>query len=207
MARSSTEVAADTITETSARAPRRRRADAERNSQRLLDVARDVFAEHGPEASLEEIARRAEVGIGTLYRHYPTRQSLLEAVFRDSVETSSARAEELMRTATPFDALTSWLHDQLEMAGACQSLGAAVMITMLDEHADAPAPCEAMRASGAALLERAQSSGDVRADADIEDLLRLVNAIALATEDTTEGHAQADRMFTLLMDGVRQQGA
>ncbi len=184
-------------------APRRRRADAQRNSERVLAAARDVFAEHGPDASLEEIARRAEVGIGTLYRHYPTRQALLEAVFRDRLESSLARAEELMRTAEPFDALATWLRDQLDTAGACQSLGASVMITMLDEHADAPAPCEAMRASGADLLQRAQSAGAVRADADIEDLMRLVNAIALATEQSPEGRAQADRMFTLLMDGVR----
>jgi AcrR family transcriptional regulator len=195
--------ATETTTEATAAAPRRRRADAQRNSERLLGVAREVFAEHGPDASLEEIARRAEVGIGTLYRHYPTRQALLEAVFRDSVESSCARAEELMQTATPFDALASWLREQLEVAGACQSLGASVMITMLDEHADAPPPCEAMRVSGAALLARAQSSGDVRADTNIEDLLRLVNAVALATEDTPDGQAQADRMFTLLMDGVR----
>ena len=184
-------------------APRRRRADAQRNSERVLAAARDVFAEHGPDASLEEIARRAEVGIGTLYRHYPTRQALLEAVFRDRLESSLARAEELMRTAEPFDALATWLRDQLDTAGECQSLGAAVMITMLDEHADAPAPCEAMRASGADLLQRAQSAGAVRADADIEDLMRLVNAIALATEQSPEGRAQADRMFTLLLDGVR----
>jgi AcrR family transcriptional regulator len=189
------------------RAPRRQRADAQRNAERVLGAAREVFAEHGPEASLEEIARRAEVGIGTLYRHYPTRQALLEAVFRDRVESSCARAEELMQTATPFDALASWLYDQLAVAGACQSLAASVMITMLDEHADAPSPCEAMRVSGAALLARAQASGSVRADADIEDLLRLVNAIALATEDSPDGHAQADRMFTLLMDGVRAQDA
>ena len=184
-------------------APRRQRADARRNSDRLLDAARAVFAEHGPEASLEEIARRAEVGIGTLYRHYPTRQALLVAVFRDDVESARARAEELLQSDAPLDALTTWLHDQLEKAGACRGLGASVMITMLDEQPDLPSPCEAMREGGAALLARAHEAGTVRADADIDDLLRLVNAIALATEDAPDGAAQAERMFALLMNGVR----
>ena len=184
---------------------RRQRADARRNSERVLDAARAVFAEHGPEASLEEVARRAEVGIGTLYRHYPTRQALLAAVFRDDVESARARAEELLQSDAPLDAFTTWLHDQLEQAGACRGLAASVMITMLDEQPDLPSPCEAMREGGAALLARAQASGDVRADANIDDLLRLVSAIAIATEDARDGDAQAERMFALLMDGVSAQ--
>jgi AcrR family transcriptional regulator len=184
---------------------RRQRADARRNSERVLDAARAVFAEHGPEASLEEVARRAEVGIGTLYRHYPTRQALLAAVFHDDVESARARAEELLQSDAPLDAFTTWLHDQLEQAGACRGLAASVMITMLDEQPDFPSPCEAMREGGAALLARAQESGDVRADASIDDLLRLVSAIAIATEDAPNGHAQSERMFALLMDGVRSE--
>jgi AcrR family transcriptional regulator len=184
-------------------APRRQRADARRNSDRLLGAARAVFAEHGPDASLEEIARRAEVGIGTLYRHYPTRQALLEAVFRDDVESARSRADELLQSDTPLDALTTWLHDQLEQAGSCRGLAASVMITMLDERPDLPSPCEAMRESGAALLARAQQAGTVRPDTNIDDLLRLVSAVALATEDAPDGSAQAERMFALLMNGVR----
>jgi AcrR family transcriptional regulator len=182
---------------------RRQRIDARRNSARLLDAARALFAEHGPDASLEEIARRAEVGIGTLYRHYPTRQALLAAVFRDDVESARARAEELLQADDPLDAFTTWLHDQLEQAGACRGLGASVMISMLDEQSDLPSPCEAMRAGGAALLARAQESGQVRADATIDDLLRLASAIAMATEDAPDGALQAERMFALMMNGIR----
>ena len=85
----------------------------------------------------------------------------------------------------------------------CRGLGASVMISMLDERPDLPSPCVAMRESGAALLARAQLAGSVRADADIDDLLRLVSAIALATEDAPDGSAQVERMFALLMNGVR----
>jgi AcrR family transcriptional regulator len=184
---------------------RRQRADALRNSERLLDSAREVFGEHGPEASLEEVARRAGVGIGTLYRHYPTRRALLEAVFRDDVESARARAQELLQSDEPLDAFTGWLHGQLEHGGACRGLGASVLITMLDEQPDLPSPCEAMREGGAALLARAQASGQVRADASIDDLLRFVSAIALATEDAPDGAAQAERMFALMMDGLRDR--
>ena len=183
---------------------RRLRADAQRNAERLLGAARAVFAEHGPEASLEEVARRAGVGIGTLYRHYPTRQALLEAVFRDDVDSARTRAEALLQSDDPLDAFTTWLHDQLGQARLCRGLGASVMITMLDEHPDFPTPCDAMRESGAALLARAQESGHLRADASIDDLLRLASAIVMVTEDAPDGTAQAERMFALMMDGVRE---
>ena len=97
-------------------APRRQRPTRAATPTVCSTPRRAVFAEHGPEASLEEIARRAEVGIGTLYRHYPTRQALLEAVFRDDVESARARADELLQSDAPLDALTTWLHDQLEQA-------------------------------------------------------------------------------------------
>src|SRR5215471_5991570 len=90
--------------------PRPMRADAQRNYARLLSAAAGAFAEHGADdVSLEEIAKRACVGIGTLYRHFPTRQALLEAVYRDQVETLSARADELLGSDDPVAGLTAWL--------------------------------------------------------------------------------------------------
>src|SRR5216683_4369090 len=98
-----------------AREPRPMRADAQRNYTRLLDAATAAFLEHGADdVSLEEIARRAGVGIGTLYRHFPTRQALLEAVYRDQVEALRARADELLRSVPPGAALVTWLGDLLE---------------------------------------------------------------------------------------------
>ena len=132
--------------------PRRPRADAQRNAERLLEAASEVFAEQGPGASLEEIARRAGVGIGTLYRHFPTRQELQGAVFTNAVESARARADGLLTAEDPRAAFATWLRDQLDQAGFCRTLGAEVMISSLDDEPDAPSPCEAMRTAGAALL-------------------------------------------------------
>jgi len=181
---------------------RRPRADAQRNSARVLEVARDVFAEDGPHASLEEIARRAGVGIGTLYRHYPTRQALIVAVFRDEVEAARAHADELLRADDALAAFTTWLREQLDKAGACRALGASVMIASLDEPTDLPSSCAALREGGAALLARAQAADAVRGDTTIDDLLRMVSAIALATDDATDP-TQGDRLFELVMDAIR----
>jgi AcrR family transcriptional regulator len=192
-----------TIASTPAAPSRAQRADAQRNAERLLAAAREVFAEQGPDAALEEIARRAGLGIGTLYRHYPNRHALVEAVFRDRVEAAKARADALMTSATPGEALTEWLRDQLQQGAECRGLGAAAMIMMLDDDSGGQTPCEEMRAAGERLLARAQEAGAFRPDADIDDLVRLVNAIELATHDAPDGAAQADRLFALMMDGVR----
>jgi AcrR family transcriptional regulator len=181
------------------RAPR---ADAQRNAARVVAAAREVYAERGPDAPLEEIARRAGVGIGTLYRHFPNRQALATAVFRDEVAAARAHADELLRADEPGAAFTTWLHEQLARAGSCQALGAEVMIAMLDDD-PAVSPCAAMREGGAALLSRAQAAGELRPDVTIDDLLRLVSAIALATDDAGERAAQVDRLFALVMDAVR----
>jgi AcrR family transcriptional regulator len=185
-------------------APRRERADARRNRERVLVAARDVFATAGPDASLEEIARRAEVGIGTLYRHFPTRQALLEAVFSDSVTELCGRADELLAGDTPFDALRTWLRAQLAHATTYGSLAASAMLTSLD-RADGTSSCEAMRRSADSLLRRAQAAGEVRADVDTDDLMRLIGAIAIAADDSPDGAERADRIFMLMMDGLARR--
>ncbi len=125
------------------------------------ETAREVFAVRGADASLEEIARGAGVGIGTLYRHFPTRDDLVAAVFHDRIDELEALAEELLTSDTPGEALATWLHAQLEQAATCRGLAAEAMLTML-AHRDAPSPCESMRQAGAALLARAQAAGEVR---------------------------------------------
>jgi AcrR family transcriptional regulator len=180
---------------------RRPRADAQRNAAGVLAAAQEVFAECGSDASLEAIARRAGVGIGTLYRHFPTREALVEAAFRQTIDAASARAAELWESEEPGVALAVWLREQLTQSSACRGLAAEAMIMMLDEREGRP--CDAMRAAGAKLLARAQEAGSARADTDIDDLVRLVNAIGFATEDAPDREAQADRLFALMMDGVR----
>jgi AcrR family transcriptional regulator len=180
---------------------RRPRADAVRNRARIVETAREVFAARGSDASLEEIARGAGDGIGTLYRHCPTRDDLVAAVFHDRIDELEALADELLASDAPGDALATWLHAQLEQASTCRGLAAEAMLTML-AHTDAPSPCESMRQAGAALLARAQAAGDVRDGVDIDDLVRMVQAVTLAAEESDDP-AAAERLFGFVLDGVR----
>ena len=133
------------------------RADAQRNYQRLLSAAMAAFTEQGADdASLEEIARRAGVGIGTLYRHFPTRGALLEAVYRDQVEALRSRADELLESDAPDEALAAWLRALVAFSSTKHSLTSALLAT-LGQDSDLLSTCS-MRICGAAeaLLERAQ---------------------------------------------------
>jgi len=185
---------------------RRPRADAVRNRERLLAAATTAFEQQGTDAPLDEIARSAGVGIGTLYRHFPTREALLEAVFRGRIDALSHLGDELLVSPEPFDALTTWLRAHLVNASACQGLAGSVLIDLLDEEDDGePRGCEHMRAIGVQLLARAQEDGSARADADADDLVRLVNALVSATDDADDRSALADRLFMLMIDGLRVQ--
>jgi len=185
-------------------ASRQRRADAVRNAGRVLAAATKVFEAEGLDAPLETIARRAGVGIATLYRHFPTRQALIEAVFQERVDASLARANELLASPEPFDALSVWLGEQLEQAAACHGLGAEAMTRI---GSDAPTPCAAMREAGAALLARADASGWVRPGVDVDELLRFVSAIVTTTRDLSDGGEQARRMLAVVLDGLRAPDA
>jgi AcrR family transcriptional regulator len=177
------------------------RADARHNYARLLAAARAAFAEHGPDAPLDEIARSAGVGIGTLYRHFPTRQALLEAVFLDSMEELAAEAERLLDAPSSGDALATWLRSLLAHNLTQRGLKEALMRSA---GSDLAASCKAqVRAAGAALLARAQQAGAIRPDVDIVDLMRFVHGIAMATEQASEGTDRAERLLALMMDGIR----
>jgi AcrR family transcriptional regulator len=180
---------------------RRPRADAVRNRARIVETASAVFAVRGSDASLEEIARGAGVGIGTLYRHFPTREDLVEAVFHDRLDELQQLAEELLGSDQPWEALTTWLHEQLQQAAACRGLAAEAMLSMLADD-DEPRACESMRQAGAALLARAQAAGEVRGEVDIDDLVRMVQAVSLAAEESDDP-ASAERMFRFVIDGIR----
>lgn len=182
-------------------AVRRPRADAVRNRARIVETAREVFTTRGSEASLEEIARAAGVGIGTLYRHFPTRDDLVEAVFHDRIDELQALAVELLASDVPGEALAVWLHAQLEQAATCRGLAAEAMLTMLADR-DEPSACESMRRAGAALLARAQAAGQVRDGVDIDDLVRMVQAVTLAAEESDDPET-AERLFGFVLDGIR----
>ncbi|MFC6162709.1 TetR/AcrR family transcriptional regulator [Kribbella jiaozuonensis] len=171
------------------------RADAQRNRDRLVAVAAEVVAEQGAEASLEEISRRAGVGSATLHRHFGGRISLLEEVFRSSVDAVCAQAVELLDAPDPLQALTNWLRAMVRHATSSRGL-ATVLVMSGDCGTDTHAR---VIAAGRSLLERAQDGGAVPADVRIEDLLKLVNGISLASGDDS---AQADRLLTLAMRGI-----
>ncbi len=169
----------------------------------LLSAASAALEKFGYEGlSLRSLAAEAGVSTGAPYRHFPSREALITAVFQDSIDTACARADELLASPDPDEALLVWLREQMDQASACRGLAAEAMIMMLDTPG--AQVCDAMRASGAALLARAQELGHARASTDIDDLVRLVSAIGIATEGAPDREIQADRLFTLVMDGVRR---
>ncbi|OLF12598.1 TetR/AcrR family transcriptional regulator [Actinophytocola xanthii] len=180
---------------------RPRRADARRNYDQLVEQARIAFAESGVDASLDEIARRAGVASGTLYRHFPTRMDLIETVLAERTAELVTLGRDLLSGKDAMEALSAWLRAALTHALAYQGLAAAVMSAALDRADD---PASAWHAElfdvGAALLARAREAGAVAADADADDVLKLVAAIAWATPDDP---ARADRLLTLLRNGLR----
>src|SRR5216683_6149010 len=184
---------------------RKPRADSARNRQLLIDAAKAGFAEVGLTVSLEEIARRAGVGIGTLYRHFPTRQALLEAVYRDQVDLLSRRAEKLLGAESPGDALADWLRALVKFSSTKRSLTTALLAT-LGKDSDLLFSCgQRIRGAAESLLARGQQAGVVRPDADAGDLIRLVHAVNIATERRPTDPGQADRMLALILDGLRPQ--
>jgi len=187
-------------------ADRGMRADAKRNYEKLLTAAAEAFAEHGADdVSLEEIAKRAGVGIGTLYRHFPNRQTLLEAVYRDQVEALRARAEELVATKPPAEALATWLRDLVDFGRTKRMLTSAMLTTVSRDSEVLTSSSRIMRGAAADILTGAQQAGVVRADANPADLMRLVHAISMTTEWAGDDNEQADRLLALVLDGLKSQ--
>src|SRR5215510_3128900 len=165
------------MTETELQIQRPMRADARRNYDKLVVAARALFAEEGTSAPLEDIAQRAGVGIGTLYRHFPTRQALLEAVYVDEVEAMARAADELSGLP-PWDALSDWLHQYVGFAATKRALNEALVETA--PHSNVLLACRtALTRAGTGLIERAQSAGVIRADTSFSDVVRMVAGIAM----------------------------
>jgi AcrR family transcriptional regulator len=189
---------ADT-THTDVSPDRPKRADARRNEEKLLAAAREAFAERGSETSLEDIARRAEVGIGTLYRHFPTRPALLEAVYLDEVETICRSADEFAGL-DPWEALTAWLRRYAGFAATKRALFDE-LLPYIGQDAEVFQSCKtAIRTTGDALVHRAQEAGVVRPDVTFMDVARMVGGIATirATEPV-----DIERILDVALDGLR----
>jgi len=158
------------------------RADARKNYEHLLATAREALAEHGAEASLRDIARRADVGMGTLYRHFPTRDALLEALLRTSLDALTRQANDLEDAVEPGAALLSWFGDALAFTRTYNGVVTVMAEALEDEASALHASCSKVRKAGARLLERAQAAGAVRIDLDGTDLFALMGALAWTGE-------------------------
>jgi AcrR family transcriptional regulator len=179
------------------------RADARRNRERLLAVAVEAFTQHGADASLDDIARRAGVGPGTLYRHFPTRQALHEAAYREGVDDLCARGRQLLETLDPGAAFDAWLRIFVDYLGGKRGLAAALMATQ-DKSSELFVGChQAIHMVGGLLLDNAKRVGAVRPDVSLSEVLRLINAIGLATEQQPDRAEQAGRLVTIVLDGLR----
>lgn len=190
-----------------ASSPTRRamRTDARRNVEKLVAVARDAFAEHGADASLIDIARRAGVGSGTLYRHFPSRSALLLEVYRQEIEALGALAATLRDAVDPFGALAEWLRAFADYTTRCRGLKG--LIAAADAETDTSVAGwwrETVLGAAIQLLDRAQRSGAARADITAIQVLRLVNAVALAHE-LAGADDSAGPVLTVVIDGLRGQ--
>ena len=182
---------------------RRMRADARRNYDLLVAEATGAIAERGADdVSLEEIARRAGVGIGTLYRHFPTRQSLLEAVFQDQVEALARQAEGFRSSPSPGSALEEWLRAMMAFGRTKRSLNTA-LLGALGKDSQMYSLCgQLMRDTTAVLVERAQEAGIARRDVLPTDVMRLVHGLIMAENAAPGDEGQADRMLSLVVAGL-----
>jgi AcrR family transcriptional regulator len=176
------------------------RSDARRNRENLLTVAREVLDEQGTTASLRDVARRAGVGIGTLYRHFPTREALLEAVLREGLEGLRAAADEALAAPAPGEALAEWLHRFSDRSGSCRGLPGSVLAALNDENSELHATSTAMVQAATRLLARAQEAGQVRDDVQAEDLFAAAAAIGWVAEHA--GPERAERILRLLNNGL-----
>ncbi|GAA4603425.1 TetR/AcrR family transcriptional regulator [Actinoallomurus liliacearum] len=183
------------------RAPRRRRADAQRNVDSLLEAAKTVFGTSGVDAPAKEIADLAGVGVGTLYRHFPQRSDLVKAVFQREVDACADVAPALAEAHEPGAALAKWLHRYTEFLATKRGLATAL-------HSGDPAfdalPgyfMQRFRPALGSLLEAAAASGEIRADISAKDLLYAVANLCMPAAD--EGAAYSRRMVALLVDGLR----
>ncbi|MBU8896061.1 TetR/AcrR family transcriptional regulator [Corallococcus sp. H22C18031201] len=178
------------------------RADARRNFERLLAAAESAFIERGTDASLEEIARRAEVGIGTLYRHFPTRDALLAALLQDRLRVLGQRATELLDAPSPAEALATWLRALVQHSATYRGL-AGPMLQLLSADEDLTSACHDMRDAGQRVLARAQAAGVIRADVSAPDVMALANSVAWAAEQSPVDPARAERLLAIMLEGLR----
>jgi len=181
---------------------RKPRADAERNRARVLEVAKEAFTRSGPDASLDDIAKQAGVGPGTLYRHFPSREALIEAVYRTEVEKLAAAERNFAETMPPIEALRAWMLLFVDYIATKKIISAALNTLVGDPKRVFGASYNQVWDAMRALVKRAVKSGDIRKDLDPIDLLRAL--IGVSTVSTSPDWQQsARRLVEILISGAR----
>lgn len=194
---------ADAMTHQPAMEKRKPRADAIRNRERVLEAAKAVFSQGGAEASLEAVARHAGVGIGTLYRHFPTREALYEAVYRREVEQLVDLAERLEAKMAPIEALRRWLRAGVEFMATKKGMAAAFAMAAHGSSELVAYSLDQLTRALGKLLQRASAADEIRADIDPEDLLRTLVGMCYA-HDRPGWQAKVLRLVDVFIDGLRR---
>jgi AcrR family transcriptional regulator len=189
--------------EATAAPPRPLRADAQRNYDRILEVACDAFREHGVQTSLDDIAKRAGVGAGTLYRHFPNRDCLLAAALGEGRQALDQVVVTCLSREDAGEALNEWLIAVAVYLGSYDGLADSVAQAIHDDSSPLGTPCTALKASTATLLKRAQEAGAVRADVNADDLFVLASSLAWAADSNGYDHSDLRRLLTLVTVGLR----
>jgi AcrR family transcriptional regulator len=193
---------ADATQATQATQAKRPRADAERNRTRLLAAARAAFASGQDTVTLDQIARDAGVGIGTLYRHFPTRESLVDALYRKELGDLCASAGDLLRTRPPDQALRAWMSAFADYVAAKREMADAMRAVFASGAVTVSQAREEMAAAVRVILEAGAADGTLRADVRPQDVVAMIVGMFTATS-VAGGREQLERMFDLLMDAVR----
>lgn len=177
------------------------RADARKNYSHLLAIARDVVTEHGADASMRDIARRADVGLATLFRHFPTREALFEALLRTNLDELTQKAGELETSRPPDEALVSWFREGVAFVHSYSGVVALMASAHADPDSALYASCAAVHSAGARLLLRAQAEGTARTDIDGADLFALMSALGWLVDQPTFA-PRADHLFHVIASAI-----
>ncbi|WP_329049709.1 TetR/AcrR family transcriptional regulator [Amycolatopsis sp. NBC_01488] len=177
------------------------RADARRNYERIVATAKDLFTTHGADVPLDDVAKKAGVGAGTLYRHFPTREKLFEAVYRDEIAVLADRALVLHDELPPWEALEAWLGEQVTWVVERHKL-ATILKESIDSGSETFQYCQKrLRESTGVLVEAAQEAGLVRPDIAGADVLRLGHGAGMAVRNCSPEDGK--RVLSVILDGLR----
>ena len=188
------------------KAVRKPRVDAVRNRERVLEAAKTVFSAGGPDASLEVVARTAGVGIGTLYRHFPTREALFEAVYRREVQQLAGLAERLKGEAKPVEALRQWMRSNVRFVATKKGMAAALALAAYKPSALYSYSFDELTRAVGGLLQRAIAAGEIRDDISPEDLLRALVGMCYM-HDHPGWEKSVLRLLDVFIDGLRNRPA